>query len=88
MSTSTIDLPVDILVALEAYKLKGVELGHFMMATLEGDLFKAVMRADLRNRALIPAIALYIRENFPRESYGTVAKVASWQQRFATKEAA
>lgn len=75
-------VPFDIQHALRFYNEEGAGVGHFLMAMLDGDLYEAIARADLKNRALIPDIALYIRETLPKEAYGSKAKVNAWLARF------
>lgn len=76
-------VPSHIVEALVRYRETGAELGGFLMACVEGDLFKAVGRADLANRPRIPAIARYIFHTFPTEAYGSPANVRAWQTKKA-----
>ena len=55
---------------IELYR-QGCHPGSCTTAILEGDLFEAVVRADVATLQILPNIVLYILQHLPPESYGT-----------------
>lgn len=52
--------------------------GDFLRAVLTNDLFEAVARADMHNRATLAEIVNYVRWNLPPECYGSSQKYDAW----------
>ena len=60
------------------YFVHGYSPGGFVTSVLAGDLFLAVGRADIQNRAELSDIALWIRDNAPSGSWGSYEQVDHW----------
>lgn len=68
-------------IALQAYAKDRRETGGFLRAMLEGDIYRAILIADISNQQRIYHIAKYISETMPEGSYGSKEKVAKWINR-------
>lgn len=67
--------------SLDRYIEDRIPTGSFLRAVLENDLMEAVGRADLTNRNNLHAICLYVYNNLPRGSWGSVEAVEKHLQK-------
>jgi hypothetical protein len=67
-----------ILRGLRDYVEKRVPTGGFLRAVLESDLFGALGKADLSNRAAIYPICELIYNELPAPCFGSKERVAAW----------
>ena len=63
-------------------------VGHFLTATLEGDLFGALRRADDVNRDALPGYAMFLHCYAPGGCFGSKARVAEWTGLYPVERAA
>jgi hypothetical protein len=68
----------EIVSALLRYVVHRVETGGFLYAVLCGDLYGAVNRADLQNRARLSDIVWLIYNEVPSSAFGSPEKVNQW----------
>ncbi len=68
---------------LMAYAKSHQETGGFLKSMLEGDLYGAVVYADINNQERLFEITRYIINTLPSESYGSKEKVKSWLKKQA-----
>ena len=61
----------------------GINPGDFLMAVLEGDLFKASQRADATNKMYLANIARYVWWNAPKGSWYDALDAASTKEAVA-----
>jgi hypothetical protein len=71
-------VPLHLVEGLQRYARLRIRTGGFLQACLENDLARAVCLADPVNRDLIPAIALYIYNVLPLDSWGSAQRVSEW----------
>ena len=72
---------------IDLYVSHGCEPGGFVYAVLCNDLFGAIARADIENRANLQAICQYIYNDICSDCWGSKEKVQSWmKQKRAEKE--
>lgn len=57
----------------------GITPGHFLSAVLRNDLREAVAHADDKNRAALPEIVEWLRNNAPMGCWGGPAVMQQWQ---------
>jgi len=71
-------VPTYLRESLDLYAERGIPPGGCLLALLSGDLSAAFARADPITTATMPAIARYIVNRLPHESYGSPEVVAGW----------
>ena len=72
---------------IDLYVSHGCEPGGFMYAVLTNDLFGAIARADVENRANLQAICQYIYNDICSDCWGSKEKVQAWmKQKRAERE--
>ena len=71
-------VPTYLRESLDLYAERGIPPGGCLLALLSGDLSDAFARADPITTAAMPAIASYIVNRLPRDSYGGPEIVAEW----------
>ena len=76
--SNNLNMPVDVLTAIDNYLIQGWDPGGFTTAVLAGDLFEAVGRADYMSKEYLSDIAKWIKWNVPREAYGSYENVKDW----------
>lgn len=59
------DIPDNLKASLVNYVEHHIPPGSFMTAMIQGDLFRAIRRADLNSRKNIPLVALWLDGNIP-----------------------
>ena len=73
-------IPDYMMGSLNRYIREGSEVGGFLTAVLEGDLFGALRKADSQNQKNLPAYAYYLYNEAPSGCYGSKAKVKAWRE--------
>lgn len=71
-------LPETLKEGLIAYAEHKCPTGSFLKAVLSNDLFEAIGRADFISRDHLPVIADFIRNQLPRECWGSKEIVEKW----------
>ena len=71
--------------SLYNYAYHGYELGGFLTAVVENDLFKALGNADSYNRATIYQITSYIYNELPSTCWGSPEVVSAHYKSFEKK---
>ena len=71
-------IPQLIIDALVRYGEKGIPPGDFLMAVLSDNFSQSVFRADDRNRLILYEISIFIHNEIPDTSWGSVEKVQKW----------
>lgn len=72
-------VPVDYMAgAVQRYIEQGIEPGSFMRALLSNDLRGAIARADGMNIARIPHWVVWMENNLPGASWGSVQNYEGW----------
>lgn len=74
-------VPPETLSSLKRYIEQGVEIGGFLRAVLENDLFGAVNRADFANGIALLNIVRFIFNTLPYQCHGSHEKVEDWLDR-------
>lgn len=64
--------------SMERYLLHGFQPGGFATAMLACDMERALYNADVHNRKVFWAIAMWIRERAPAGSWGSYNAVEAW----------
>ena len=67
-----------VLSAIDSYVLNGTTHGRFVMALLEGDLFKAVSYGDAKNLATLRILCLYLWNETAPGCFGSPEAVSAW----------
>jgi hypothetical protein len=68
----------DMVAALKRYAKDRVPLGDFLEAAVCNDFVEAAGRADEDNQRNLPALAAYLYNEMPRESWGSRAAYKAW----------
>ena len=72
-------IPKYILEGLYGYQEFGWELGGFLTAVLENDLYHAIARADQESLSVLKDIVSYIHWEMPANCNGSPELVAAWK---------
>ena len=64
--------------SMERYLLDGLRPGGFAEAMLAHDLERALFNADIHNRQVFWAIAMWIRDRLPSNCQGSYAAIEAW----------
>lgn len=72
-------IPAATMEALDAYIRYGQHPGGFLEAVLTNDLYRAVERADDRNKPAIVSLVLYLYNKVPSGAHGSYERFASWR---------
>lgn len=64
--------------SMERYLINGFEPGGFTTAMLAYDYERALYSADVHNRTVFWAIAMWIRDRVPAEAQGSYGAVTAW----------
>jgi hypothetical protein len=81
-------LPAEAVEVFEGWVREGRDLSGFYEALLAGDHFRAAMNADGYNLAAFGLMVLVIGQQFPRNSYGSYAKLRRWRDSGRKRRAA
>lgn len=71
-------VPAHTIGALDRYIEHKYEPGGFLTAVLQNKLMEAVGRADVTNKAALPAICAYVYNRLPVGSWGSEEAVDAW----------
>jgi hypothetical protein len=74
-------LPEHLRHGVQAYVEHGREMGHFLTAVAEDDLFGAMFRADHTSRHRLYNIAIWFWNEPPSGCFGSKSRVADWQRK-------
>jgi hypothetical protein len=75
-------IPSQLQEGLHAYMMEHREVGGFLTAVLENDLFVAIARADPVARRHFYDLCLYIYNCAPGQCFGSTEKVDAWLRKF------
>lgn len=64
--------------SMERYLLQGLKPGGFGEAMLACDMERALYNADVHNRTVFWAVAMWVRERLPQGSWGSYEAVDAW----------
>ena len=80
------NVPQNVKDSLDWYVHEGRPTGGFLRSVLANDLMKAVAKADMTNRAVLPDIVGYVFNHVPAEAWGSYYKVESWVKKGGLNE--
>ena len=74
-------IPESTKTTLDLYVQQGIPTGGFLYAVLTNDLFGAVAKADIYNRAALYEICNYVYNDMPSACWGSPKIVKEWLER-------